>query len=415
MLVKRCAEKGSIISFMPWLVVLMLFIMQFAANAGTVTFAIGTNTARQQFLDSYFEYVKTKIPNLEVVYVSGSSSKVLTMIAGGIPPEMQRIGMETYQEFAASGVLEDITWLINRDHINLNDFFPAFAKAIVFNGGIYAMPSNVNPTVMYWSPSQFAKYGVAPPPTRYGDPSWTWEAIKELAKKFTIDTNGDGIPDNWGVAGNPRSEVTRIGSAWGARFMDDNFQFSGNTSAMAKALEFFADWIQNVRSITLNTKPFDQGNAAIKLGDTAATLPEYYLQGKEYRIAPVPTGHIPDLYAAGIRFFKGSNIELAWEYIKPMVLEPEWAVAKAIAYGGMPSLRTAMNLYRREVPYLDDASWNVLIDMLNVGEIRGLDLGPNRGEVGEAIQTHVASVLEGNIAPSAALKNLADAINAITK
>ncbi|MGI6541495.1 MAG: ABC transporter substrate-binding protein [Limnochordia bacterium] len=326
-----------------------------------MTFAIGTNTARQAFLDSYYEYVKKVIPDLEVVYVSGSSSKVLTMIAGGIPPEMQRIGMETYQEFAAAGVLEDITWLIKLDHIDLNDFSPAFAKAIVFNGGIYAMPSNVNPTVMYWSPSQFARHGVAPPPTRYGDPSWTWEAIKELAKKFTIDTNGDGIPDNWGVAGNPRSEVTRIGSAWGARFMDDDFRFCGNTLEMTKALEFFADWIQNAKTITLNTKPFDQGNAAIKLGDTAATLPQYHLQGKEYRIAPVPTGHIPDLYSAGIRFFKGANIELAWEYIKPMVLEPEWTVGKAIALTNLGIGFDAVGVHeyvdRRESPdYVKDTA-----------------------------------------------------------
>jgi ABC-type glycerol-3-phosphate transport system substrate-binding protein len=415
MQVKGCAEKNRVVSLIPWLVVILFFTMQFTAHAATVTFAIGVNVSRQAFLDSYYEYIKKVIPDLEVVYVSGSSSKVLTMIAGGIPPEMQRIGMETFQEFAASGVLEDITPLIERDHINLNDFFPSFAKAITFEGGIYSMPTNVNPSVMYWSPSQFAKYGVAPPPTRYGDPSWTWEAIRELAKKFTIDVNGDGIPDNWGVAGTPRSEVTRIGSAWGARFMDDNFQFCGNTSEMAKALEFFTGWIQNDRSITLDTKPFDQGNAALKLGDTAATLPEYHLQDKEFKVAPVPTGHIPDLYAAGIRFFKGSNVELAWEYIKPMVLEPEWVVGKAIAYGGMPSLRQAMNLYRKEVPYLDDGSWNVLLDMLNVGDIRGLDLGLKRGDVGAAIQDHVASVLEGNIAPSAALKSLSDAINAIIK
>ena len=50
--------------------------------------------------------------------------------------------------------------------------------------------------------------------------------------------------------------------------MDDDFRFCGNTLEMTKALEFFADWIQNAKTITLNTKPFDQGNAAIKLGDS---------------------------------------------------------------------------------------------------------------------------------------------------
>lgn len=413
MLTKRCYVLSRCKLPLCLLLLSLCVLVQLPVFAEQITFAIGTNPSRQAFLDAYMGYINQTYPDLRVTYVSGSSSKVLTMVAGGIPPELQRIGMETYQEFAESGILQDITPLIERDGVRLEDFFPAFAKALVYGGGIYALPTNVNPTVMYWNPALFAAHGVVPPPTRYGDPAWTWAKIREISRKFTRDTNGDGIPDQWGVAGNPRSEVTRIGSAWGARFMDDNFKFCGNTPEMTTALQFFADWILADNTLTVNTAPFGQGRAAIKLGDTAATLPEYHSKGAEFRVAPVPTGHIPDLYAAGIRFFVGSNVESAWRFVKPMVFEPKWVVDKAIAYGGLPSLRGAMSLYRKQVPYLDDGSWNVLLDMLTVGEIRGMDLGPLRGDVGAVIQEEVAAVLEGRIPPEVALQNMGRAINAI--
>ena len=47
---------------------------------------------------------------------------------------------------------------------------------------------------MYYNKDMFDKYKLP-----YPDETWDWDKYLEVAKKLTLDTNGDGQIDQWGT------------------------------------------------------------------------------------------------------------------------------------------------------------------------------------------------------------------------
>lgn len=73
------------------------------------------------------------------------------------------------------------------------------SKAYGFNKSL-ALFDN---TGMYYNKRIFEEAGVPTPAEAQDQGTWNWDTFIDYAKKLTVDTNGDGKPDQWGIAAAP--------------------------------------------------------------------------------------------------------------------------------------------------------------------------------------------------------------------
>lgn len=81
--------------------------------------------------------------------------------------------------------------------------------------------------------------GAPNPIDLYNNGQWTWEAMLDIMRLATRDTTGDGVLDQWGLAGQPGDIVVNliVGSNDGV-LVDDNFQYALDHPNTLEALEF---------------------------------------------------------------------------------------------------------------------------------------------------------------------------------
>ena len=54
---------------------------------------------------------------------------------------------------------------------------------------------------VYYNPQIFRANGVKTPKELMAENNWTWDTMREAAVELTLDTNGDGVIDQWGIGG----------------------------------------------------------------------------------------------------------------------------------------------------------------------------------------------------------------------
>lgn len=97
----------------------------------------------------------------------------------------------TIQGFAKPGYIYDITDDLESEFI---DGFTAALSSFIFNDRIYGLPYMQSFRMFYYNKELFAKAGFDP-----DKPPKTWDEVLTIAKATTIDSNGDGTVDNWGL------------------------------------------------------------------------------------------------------------------------------------------------------------------------------------------------------------------------
>ena len=136
----------------------------------------------------------------EVVIVKGNRfESQQTMIAGGNAPDVLYLNPGFMYTFAAKGVLLDHTPFVERDNYTFEGIYPLAVEMGQFDGKLVATPFEIAPLTVVYNEDLFEAAGVAPPPTDWEDPTWTWDAFVEMAAQLTDLDNGQygAHIDNW--------------------------------------------------------------------------------------------------------------------------------------------------------------------------------------------------------------------------
>jgi len=80
-----------------------------------------------------------------------------------------------------------------------DDFLPIMVEAATHKEKWYSIPRETSSQGLFYNKDIFNKYGVAPPELAI-EKRWIWKQVVEAANKLTIDANGDGRIDIWGIA-----------------------------------------------------------------------------------------------------------------------------------------------------------------------------------------------------------------------
>ncbi len=133
--------------------------------------------------------------NVEIVHVpTRYTDKIMTMMAGGLAPDVMMVEITPYPQFAAKSALLDLTDLVERDGLDLTDFYPLALKAFSYEERLYCLPRDISGQAMYYNKSMFQQAGL-----EYPTEDWTWEDFRRACEALTHDTNGDGIIDQYGA------------------------------------------------------------------------------------------------------------------------------------------------------------------------------------------------------------------------
>jgi ABC-type glycerol-3-phosphate transport system substrate-binding protein len=127
------------------------------------------------------------------------SEKLLLMAAVGDMPDLLLIPPERIASITGAGLLEDVEPWIKKTELDTRAWFPPAVNSTYYAGIMIGLPAYVvNYTYAYNKELLSTRGIVAPKPDEW----LSWEKVWEIAKKASLDQDGDGTPEIWGFFNN---------------------------------------------------------------------------------------------------------------------------------------------------------------------------------------------------------------------
>jgi multiple sugar transport system substrate-binding protein len=200
---------------------------------------------QQKVLDLFQkEYPWIKV---EEVGIPGGSvplvaERLLTMSAGGTPPEAGWLHPSYVTDLAEKGLLADITTRAQRDReAPLADFYPGILDHFRHKNGTYGLPWNSGPTVTFFNRTLLDRAGVKPPEAREKEGKWDWNALREVAKATTQGSGDSRTMGLQSLSGNLDWFDAWVWEAGGDIFSKDLKSCLLNQPAAIEAAQYLVD------------------------------------------------------------------------------------------------------------------------------------------------------------------------------
>lgn len=173
------------------------------------------------------------------------TTKLQAAITGGQVPDVFYLEQGSVMAFVTNGVVRDITEYIEGSVANLDNIWKygvdsyRYDGTTVGQGAIYGLPKDVGPFSFGYNKTMFEKAGI-PLPDK--DTPYTMDEFREVAKKLTQDTNGDGELDQWGTGLNVTWNLQAFAWSNGADWVNaEKTTVTVDTPEFIEALQTFAD------------------------------------------------------------------------------------------------------------------------------------------------------------------------------
>jgi multiple sugar transport system substrate-binding protein len=215
--------------------------------------------------------------------------------------------------------------MIQRDNFPLTSLADLAVKDFTTpDGQQFGLPRDQNVIALYYNKKLFDAAKLP-----YPDDTWDWAKLIEVGHKLTIDKNGDGKPDQWGLY----TETTDMENYWSSLVWQnggDILSPDGKTTVLdstqaSGGLQFLQDLIWKEKIVpdpalfAETGDAFEQGKAAMEVNgswlvatDEAANL--------KFGIAPLPkgpAGRATSVNPTGAVIYKGTkNPDAAWAFVK---------------------------------------------------------------------------------------------------
>ncbi len=281
--------------------------------------------------EDWIEPFEATHPNIKIQYEAVGFNefwdKLATYIATGNAPDVIHMSVAYVYDYAKAGWLLNLEPYFKRD-LRASDFFMEPAKAVRYpdmeRGDLYAIPFGFVATALFYNKDLFNRAGVG-----YPDASWTWDQVRVAAKKLTLDTTGDGQPDQWGFWSRPSYWVVDpiIHAFGGATLSKDYQQVLLDRPESIAALKFLRDMIWEDRSAPPPSlwkgDLFQDGKVAMYVS-TIASLDAYRrIAAFDWDVALMPAGparRVVRLWPDSFAIPTGSrHPEEAWAFIKSAI------------------------------------------------------------------------------------------------
>jgi multiple sugar transport system substrate-binding protein len=321
------------------------------------------NYASPEFLDLYnkrlipaFEAANPKIRIRMTTNLgdAGYDAKLLTMIAGGIAPDLFHVTQQNFPFYAAKGVILPCDELAAADPaFSPETLYETVVNGMRYEGKLLGLPSDFSTIVMLYNQDLFDQYGV-----NYPAENWTWADFLDASRRLTRDQNGDGYTDVYGT-NNPNAYNRWPAWVWmngGDVFSPDLSRCTMDTPEAINGLQFYVDLARRygvaptpIQSAEMEGLRLQEMFGSGRLGIVAESRYQYkkFLRGRgvpfRWDAAPMPKGK-----ELATTFIWGGNCILAstkhpresWEFLK-FLAGPEGASANLDGGNALPVYRPA--------------------------------------------------------------------------
>ena len=119
--------------------------------------------------------------------------------SAGTQPDVMLLNYRRIAPFADEGALAPVgPYLANSTAVKEADFYQPAIDAFRYKGDLWCIPQNVSSLAVYYNKALFDAAGLA-----YPADDWTWDDFVAAAKALTVDKDGDGVTDQFGVGIEP--------------------------------------------------------------------------------------------------------------------------------------------------------------------------------------------------------------------
>ena len=302
-------------------------------------------------------------------------SRLATSIAAGNPPDLFLLNYRYYGQFLDAGGIAPVEDRLAASTVLDRDaFFPTSMAAFQDDGAQTCLPQNASSLVLYYDADLFEAAGLDAPPD-----DWTWDEMVAAARELTVDEDGDGATDVYGLGVDP--ELIRVAPfIWsnGGELVDDDASPTGltlNTPEAAVALQAFLD-LQQVHHVVpteeeaesedLETR-FLRGGLAM-LMESRKVVPTFRtIEGFDWDVAALPRfGDEPvsilhsDAYCMTT---DAAHPDDAWRFLE-FALGPEGQDIAARTGRTVPSLTEVASTEAFLTPDAEPSNSQVFLDQL---------------------------------------------------
>ncbi len=322
----------------------------------SIRFGIYADPAREVVAKAQAEAFNKAHPNItvtvEAVPFSDYYKKLGIAMAGGDAWDVFMINAAYFRQIAPEGKFKDMTDLIKKSNLNLNDYTVDPGNAI-YKGKTLSLPYELNMMGLFYNKDLFDADKVS-----YPTEKWTWNDLLQAAQKLTKTEGGKAVQWGFFSENNYPSLHDFIAQNGGAMFNDDLTKSRINEPAAVEAIQFMVDLVQKYKvsplpsDLPAGVNPFMTGKVAMVINYSFSVQPNLKAPFK-WAIAPLPMGKQK---AYGSIFEGTKNADAAWEFAS-YLMSKEAQEIMAKERGATPSLKSVAHspIYLQAPP--DGMEW----------------------------------------------------------
>ncbi len=240
-----------------------------AADQVEITFWHAMSSGHQSTLQALADEFMQAHPDIKVTLVyqghyGDLSQKLLSAVAAGTPPVMAQMYEDWTMKFIEADALVPLGPSVPQDVID--DIPQSFidSNTYVVNGEkvLMTLPFNKSAMVLFYN-TDLVK-----------NPPKTWDELLQTAKDLTVDSDGDGTPDQYGFGIRPYTEffINFFHQAGGKILNDDMTKCLINSPEGIQAMEYLLNLKQySLYQTSYLSGPFGNGKVAMYIGSSAGT------------------------------------------------------------------------------------------------------------------------------------------------
>lgn len=368
--------------------------------------------AYQTLVDS-FEQAHPDI-DVELIHIPGQADyrkRLAADLTAGAPADVVLINYRRYAAFAHLGALTPLDdYLADSKLIAKENFYPEAFDPFLWQGQLMCIPQNLSSLVVYYNRDLFNEAGVPLPAD-----DWTWDDFLSAAQSLTMDTNADGVTDQFGVGLEP-SLIRFAPFVWqaGGEVVDDPVEPQSlmlDTDEAFDAADFFFD-LQRKHHVVPNAEEeasedsesrFLNGRTAMFFNSRRG-VPTYRESANfDWDVAALPRGKTQAgiLHADGYCLPSASkNKDAAWVFIE-YANSAEGQTIVAASGRTVPSLIAVANSPAFLDPNQKPANSRVFLETIPF--LRALPVHPNWAEIEEIAGEELERAFYGDADPYEAL------------
>lgn len=341
--------------------------------------------------------------------------QILSAISKGETPDLCQVGTTWMAEFAQTGALAPLDDFVFLSQIvNKDKFFAGSWQTNVINGTLYGIPWYFEIRLLFYRKDLLEKKDFAHPPR-------TWEELEKMAAALTLDENGDGKTDLYGLALNYLDAKTIVPFVWqngGNLFNADGSATTLCGEKEKEAVKFYVNLFRKGFVLPRDQnrqQAFAQGKCAMTFaGPWYVTILKKEMAGQEnlWGMAPLPKKQFATSFYGGANFVIFNSCphkEAAWRFIEYLSL-PENQSKWFNTVSALPAVKAA---WEEPSPFASPEYREIFKTQLK--DVRTFPAIPQIEVITNTLEKYILQAIDstGDINPI--LERLCDEINSLLK